>query len=126
VNVRTSHIRDLWSKPAHLLGCSVQKNFVLTVRGVELLLGIDVEGYTALHAMPSSWNMSSRLANASATNSSGLYNPESVVVRALTEAAFILPRIMLKLEWPVDFSAGRGRAALTTKLVFLPSAELIN
>jgi hypothetical protein len=96
------------------------------VRGVELLLGIEVEGYPPLRDMPSHWDMSSRLANASANDSSGLFDPESVVVKALTEAAFILPGIMLELGWPLDFSAGQGRAALTTKLVPLPFTELTN
>jgi hypothetical protein len=100
------------------LSWSVQKNFVETVRAVELLFGIQVEGYLALQNMPNSASMSTRLASASAANSSGLFDPESAVTRALTEAAYILPDIISQLEWLVDFGACQGCTSLTTRLVF--------
>jgi glucan endo-1,6-beta-glucosidase len=99
---------------------SVQKNFVKTVRAVELLLGIPMEGYLALQGTPSDADMRARLANACKTDSSGLFDPESAVVKALIEAASILPDIMLELEWPIDFGACQGRTPLTTKFVFPP------
>ena len=122
MNVSISHIRDLWLKPAHCLDCSVQKNFVLTLRVVELLLGIDVEGSLPLQDIPRDGDMSSRLANACRTDNSGLFDPESAVVKALAEAFSILPWVMRQLECPADFNACQGRTALTTKPVFPPSA----
>ncbi|KAH9968447.1 glycoside hydrolase family 5 protein [Lactifluus volemus] len=94
-----------------------QKNFVKTVRAVELLLGIQLEGYPALQGMSIDADMKTRLENACTTDNSGLFSPESVVVKALTEAASILPDIMLELEWLVDFGACQGRAPLTTNFM---------
>jgi glucan endo-1,6-beta-glucosidase len=118
VAVSISHVRHLWSESAHILDLSVQKNFVETVRAVELLFGIQVEGYPALQDMPNNANMSTRLASASTAGSSALFNPESAVVKALTEAASILPDIISQLEWLVDFGACQGCTSLTTKFVF--------
>ncbi|KAI0249698.1 glycoside hydrolase family 5 protein [Lactifluus subvellereus] len=80
-----------------------QKNFVKTVRAVELLLEIPVEGYSALQGISSDGDMSTRLANACTTDSPGLFDPESVVVKALTEAVSILPGIIQDLGSPLDF-----------------------
>jgi hypothetical protein len=124
VTVSTSHVPSSLSKSAYILNWSVQKNFVKTVRAVELLLGIQLEGYPALQGMSIDADMKTRLENACTTDNSGLFSPESVVVKALTEAASILPDIMLELEWLVDFGACQGRAPLTTKFAFPPSAEL--
>ena len=124
VTVRISHVPNSFSNSAYISNWSVQKNFVKTVRTVELLLGIQVEGYPALRGMPNNADMSARLENACTTDNSGLFDPESVVVKALTEAASILPDIMLELEWLVDFGACQGRAPLTTKFASPPSAEL--
>jgi hypothetical protein len=108
VTVSSSHACGLW-KPAHNSGGSVQKNFVKTVRAVEWLLGIPMEGYLALQGTPIDADMRARLANACKTDSSGLFDPESAVVKALIEAAYILPVIMLELlEWPIDFGACQG------------------
>jgi glucan endo-1,6-beta-glucosidase len=107
------------------LGCSVQKNFVLTLRAVELLLGIDVEGYLPLQGIPRDGDMSSRLANACRTDNSGLFDPESAVVKALTEAFSILPCIIQQLGCPVDYNTCQGHTALTAKPVFSPSAAAV-
>ncbi|KAH9978906.1 glycoside hydrolase family 5 protein [Lactifluus volemus] len=90
-----------------------QKNFVETVRAVELLLGIEVEGYPVLQDMPDDADMSERLSNACST---GLFKPKSAVVKALTEASYILPDILVELGWLGDFGGCQGRAPLTTKL----------
>ncbi|KAH9968445.1 glycoside hydrolase superfamily [Lactifluus volemus] len=95
-----------------------QKNFVKTVRAVELLFGIQVEGYPALQGIPNNADMSARLKKASTVDNSGLFDPESVVGKALTEAAFILPDIILQLNWLVDFGACQGCTSLTTRLFF--------
>jgi hypothetical protein len=90
------------------------------VRAVELLLGIEVEGYPVLQDMPNDADMSERLANACTT---GVFKPKSAVVKALTEASYILPDILVELGWLGDFGGCQGRAPLTTKLVFSFSAE---
>jgi glucan endo-1,6-beta-glucosidase len=118
VTVSISHVRHLWSQSAHILGWSVQKNFVKTVRAVELLFGIQVEGYPALQGIPNNADMTARLKKASTVDNSGLFDPESVVGKALTEAAFILPDIILQLNWLVDFGACQGCTSLTTRLFF--------
>jgi hypothetical protein len=123
VTVSISHVVNSLSKSAYNLNWSVQKNFVETVRAVELLLGIQTEGYPALQGVPNDADMSARLQNACTTDNSGLFDPGSVVVKALKEAALILPDIMLELEWLVDFGVSQGRAPLTTKFAFPPSAE---
>jgi hypothetical protein len=81
-----------------------------------------MEWYPALPPIPSDTDMSTRLANAWTTNSSGLFNP--AVVKALTEAVFILPGIIQDLGLPLDFGSCQGRTALTTKPVVSPSAAL--
>ena len=124
VTVSTSHVRFLSAIPTHVFGRSVQKNFVKTVRAVELLLGIPMEWYPALQGMPSNADMGARLANACTTNSSGLFNPESTVVKALTEAVSILPGIIQDLGLPLDFGSCQGHTALTTKPVVSSSAAL--
>ncbi|KAI0249706.1 glycoside hydrolase family 5 protein [Lactifluus subvellereus] len=94
-----------------------QKNFVKTVRAVELLLGIPVEGYPALQGVPGDVDMSTRLANAYTTDSLGLFDPESAVVKALTKAVSILPGIMQDLGLPLDFGSCQGRTTLTTNFM---------
>jgi hypothetical protein len=120
VTVSIPHVVNSLSKSPYILDRSVQKNFVETVRAVELLLGIPIEGHPALQGAPNDADMSARLQNACKTDNSGLFDPESVVVKALTEAAFILPEIMFELEWLVDFGVSQGRAPLTTKFAFPP------
>ncbi|KAI0249705.1 glycoside hydrolase family 5 protein [Lactifluus subvellereus] len=92
-----------------------QKNFVKTVRAVELLLGIPVEGNLPLPPMPSEADMCTRLVIACNTDSSGLFRPSSAVVRALMKACFILPGIIQELGWLPNYDSCHGCTALTTK-----------
>ena len=124
VNVSTSHVGGLSAKHIHVFGWSVQKNFVKTVRAVELLLGIPVEGYAALPHMPGDADMCTRLDIAYKTDSSGLFRPKSAVVSALREACFIFPGIIQQLGWVPDYDSCHRYTALTTRPVFPPSATL--
>ena len=124
VNVSTSHVGDLSAKPTHVFGWSVQNNLVKTVRAVELLLGIPVEGYAALPPMPPGTDMCTRLVIAYKNNSSGLFRPKSAVFRAVEEACFIFPGIIQQLGWVPDYDSCHGCTALTTRPVFPPLAAL--
>ncbi|KAI0297453.1 glycoside hydrolase family 5 protein [Multifurca ochricompacta] len=93
-----------------------QKNFVRTVRATELLLGISVPGYPSFQGTTNNTDMKLRLAAVSAADNSGLFQRDSAIVEALTEAIPILLVIEEELGF-LNFGACQERESLTTNFM---------
>ncbi|KAH9958850.1 glycoside hydrolase family 5 protein [Russula dissimulans] len=74
-----------------------EKNFVRTVRAMELLIGVEVSGCPALAGKASLTNLNSRLTKAHATNCLGLFT--APVVEALQQSFPMLLFITKELGW---------------------------
>ena len=107
---------------AHALDRAVQKNFVRTVRAVEWLIGIEVQGCPALEDTPNAKNLDERLEQASAIDTLGLLTPP--VIEALTASFPMLLCIARELQWTIDFTVCQDRVPITTKFVFPFSQSL--
>ena len=122
VTVSAAHISDWSTKPTYALDWAVQKNFVRTVRAVELLLGVYVPGCSVLEGTPSVTNLGERLAEAFVVDALGLFTPP--VVEALGQSFPILLYTAQKLEWTIDFTGCQEHSLITTKFVFPFSVEV--
>jgi len=92
-----------------------EKNFVRTVRAMELLLGVGVSGCPALGGTASITNLNQRLAKAQARNCLGLFT--SPVVDSLKQSFSMLPSIIKELGWNVNFAASHGQPPITTNFM---------
>ncbi|TFY67559.1 hypothetical protein EVG20_g3897 [Dentipellis fragilis] len=99
-----------------------QKNFVKTIRVVELLLGIGVPGHGLdLDVSLNGLNLTSAVSIASSSDKSGLFSPE--VTRAITTALPILLEMELELGLPGILEIGKAKSrggnwkALTTNFM---------
>jgi hypothetical protein len=104
------------SHATYALDRAVQKNFVRTVRAVEWLIGIEVQGSPALEGTPNAKNLDERLVWASAMDTPGLLTPP--VIEALRASFPMLLYIAQELHWTIDFTAFQDRLPITTKSVF--------
>ncbi|KAH9991331.1 glycoside hydrolase superfamily [Russula compacta] len=92
-----------------------QKNFVRTVRAVELLLGEHVPGCSVLEGTPSITNLGERLAEAFVVDTLGLFTPP--VVEALEQSFHILLYTAQELEWTIDFTGCQEQSLITTNFM---------
>ncbi|KAI0271116.1 glycoside hydrolase superfamily [Russula aff. rugulosa BPL654] len=92
-----------------------QKNFVRTVRAVEWLIGIEVQGCPAIEDTPNAENLHERLVWASALDTLGLLTPP--VIGALTESFPMLLYIAQELQWTIDFTACQDCLPITTNFM---------
>lgn len=96
---------------------TVQKNFVKTVRAVELSLGIPVPGAGFSLTVSASANFTSAISAAANANSNTIFTPE--VKAALKDAIPILVEVSLQLGLGFDLGALlHSREPLVTKYVF--------
>ncbi|KAF8493036.1 glycoside hydrolase family 5 protein [Russula emetica] len=92
-----------------------QKNFVRTVRAVEWLIGIEVQGYPALEDTPNAKNLDERLVRASAMDTLELLTPP--VIDALRASFPMLLYIAQELQWTIDLTAYQDRLPITTNFM---------
>ncbi|KAH9964398.1 glycoside hydrolase family 5 protein [Russula compacta] len=92
-----------------------QRNFVRTVRAVELLLGVYVPGCSVLEGTPSVTNLGERLAEAFVVDTLGLFTPP--VVEALEQSFQILLYTAQELEWTIDFTGCQEQSLITTNFM---------
>ncbi len=89
---------------------------------MEWLIGIKVQGYPALDVTPNAKNLSERLVQASAMDTSGLLT--SPVIEALKASFPMLLHIVDELQWTIDLRGRQDRLPITTKFVFPFSQSL--